>query len=429
MKNNGRFLALLCSASLAVSAAGCGRRAEIGNGTIPSAAVGGMEEAPVVDYAVPRMSANILADLRGYSALGVKRAALKGKELPETFRLVDVRTGETVYSGAVEKAEYDGETQRYRGYADFSDFTDEGEYYLVCDLIGRSYRFEIREKYYLKLFRENLESLTKACEDGTLSVAAAADLLEAFEWYGALFEDGDGLPDVLKALKTWVAYRESEGVEKSETALYAAFLAKFGYNYQNYDRSYATDCLKRASTVFGETENGAGKDADSFFALTELYRATGLAAYRDQIADYRSRFGNGGGYLDERGYRMGIMTYLATRQKVDVEMCETFMADLMDRAEDISGRCGRMTDPVTAADNTPEELLGQAIQVSCVNYVMNIYQYTRIVEEFLHYLMGINPESVSFYEETSDRSEYLLLLAQLAAAEEEFLQEQKGRDG
>lgn len=88
-----------------------------------------------------------------------------------------------------------------------------------------------------------------------------------------------------------------------------------------------------------------------------------------------------------------------------------------------------MTDPVTARNNGSEELLKRAIQVSCVNYVMNIYQYTIVVEEFLHYLMGENLESVSFYDEDSDRSEYLLLLTQLAAGEEEFLQEQKGQDG
>lgn len=432
MKRDRRIPAFLCVAALAVSAAGCGYRMEsTESDTIPYTAVTGMEDTPVVDYAVPHMSANILTDLRGYSASGVKRAALKGQKLPERFRLVDACTGETVYSGFIDRAAYNGDMKLSQGYADFSDFTDEGRYYLVCGMIGQSYRFEIREKYYGELFRENVRILTKACGDGTLSVADALGLLESFEWYGALFEDGDdsGLPDVLESLKTWVGHKESEGIEESETALYAAFLAKFSYNYQNYDRQYATDCLKRASTVFGQAQSIVGKDSECFFALTELYRATGLKTYGDQITDHRSYFKNNSSYLEEPGYLMGIMTYIATRQRVDVEMCETFMEELMDRAEEISGRCGEMTDPVTARNNGSEELLKRAIQVSCVNYVMNIYQYTIVVEEFLHYLMGENLESVSFYDEDSDRSEYLLLLAQLAAGEEELLQEQKGQDG
>ena len=47
------------------------------------------------------------------------------------------------------------------------------------------------------------------------------------------------------------------------------------------------------------------------------------------------------------------------------------------------------------------------------------YQYTRIMEEFLHYLMGQNLESVSFYESDESRVDYMLLLAQLAVNHEE----------
>lgn len=431
MKKYGRSFSLFCGAVLAVSASGCGCRTESEGGAIPYAAVSGMEEMPVVDYTVPQMSANILADLRGYSALGKKQAALKGKALPEVFRLVDAHTGETVYKGPVSGVTYNEDMGLTQGYADFSSFTDEGEYYLVCDIIGQSYRFEIRERYYLELFRENYEILSEACGDGTLSVADALDLLEAFEWYGTVFEDGDGdgLPDVLGSLREWVSHEEAEGVAEDEKALYAAFLAKFSYNYQNYDRQYATDCLKRASTVFGQAQNTFSRDSDIFFALTELYRAAGLRTYRDQIADYKSYFEDNSSYLEEPGYLMGAMTYMATRQSVDVALCETFMERLMDRTEEISMHCGEMADPITAKNNGSEELLQRAVEVSCVNYVMNIYQYTAIIEEFLHYLMGANLESVSFYERDVDRSGYLLLFAQLAANEEGVLRGQGGRGG
>ena len=425
MNKYRRSFSFLCGILLAASIAGCGYRAETESGTTPYAAATGMEGTPIVDYAVPQMSANILVDLRGYSSWDIKQAALKGREMPESFQLFDAETGETVYSGSITGVSYNEELKLYLGYADFSSFTREGRYYVECDMIGQSYRFEIRQQYYQELFEENYELMAAECMTGTLSVADALDMLEAFEWYGDMFvdKDEDQLPDVLEALKTWVSHMEASGVEDEETALYAAFLAKFSFIYQNYDRQYATDCLKRASTVFGQVQNTISKDADSFFALTELYRATGLWTYRNQIADYKSFFENNSSYLEEVGYLYGIMTYMTTRQKVDVDMCDAFIGELMDRAEEISVHYEDMIHPVTARNNGSGELLKRAIVVSCANYVMNIYQYTNIVEEFLHYLMGQNLESMSFYEQDTDRSGYLLLLAQLAAHAADSTQE------
>ena len=98
-----------------------------------------------------------------------------------------------------------------------------------------------------------------------------------------------------------------------------------------------------------------------------------------------------------------------------MELCETFMGNLMDRAEEISKRYEEMIDPVTAKNNGSTDLLQCAVELSCANYIMNNYQYTKITEEFLHYLSGQNSESISFYETDEDRIGYVLLLAQLAA--------------
>ena len=416
MKIYKRCSLLLCGVLIIISAVGCGYRAGTEGSTNPYAAVTSMEGTPVVDYTVPQMSANILVDLRGYSAVGRKKAAVKGSGLPEDFQIIDVETGETLYQGTISGVSYDENLELYLGDVDFSDFTREGSYYLKCDIIGQSYRFEIRQQHYPELFMENYALLMSECEAGTLPVADALYLLAAFEWYGSVFpdENGDQEPDVLAAMRNWVTHKEASGVEDEETALYAAFLAKFSYNYQGYDRQYATDCLKRASTVFGQVQTAVNRDADIFWALTELYRATGLWTYSNQIVNYKSLFEDNRNYLDESGYLYGSMTYMVTRQTVDVEMCGDFMEQLLARAEDISTHCDNMIDPVTARNNDSAELLKYAMEVSCANFVMNIYQYTNILEEFLHYLMGENLESVSFYEQSEGRSEYLLLLAQLA---------------
>lgn len=417
MSGDNRYLPGLGAWLLACFLGGCGYRAEDYNNTNPYAAAVSMENTPVVDYAVPQMSANVLVDLCGYPAEGKKEAAVKGRSLPETFRLVDAATGETVYGGAIEETRYSEELGLSLGYVDFSGFDREGDYYLECDIIGRSYSFVLQNQLYAELFEENCQQILLQCQEGTLKVQEALVALLAYEWYGQIFPDGDAsqIPDMLEKLKVWVTCQENDGVREEDTALYAAFLAKFSYLYQHFDREYATDCVRRAATVFGQVTPLHYRDGDCFLALTELYRATGLSAYGDQILDYKSFFEQNGGYLDETAYLLGAMTYMVTRQRVDVEMCEGFMGDLMERAEEISDRCGEMAHPVTAGRGDAQDLMKRALEVSCVNYVMNNYQYTGVVEEFLHYLMGRNRESVNFYEQDEERADYLLLLTQLTA--------------
>lgn len=427
MKNCGKLRLFLLSCLTAGLLSGCGEVQEQGeaeDGTIvnsPYAGAVSMESTPVIDYAVPRLLPNILVDTRGYAVGDEKTAAAKGRNLPEEFGLVDVLTGEEVYRGTVEDIVYHDDLGIYSGCLDFSEFRRTGIYYLECDMIGCSTPFEIREKQYADLFAEVYREMADSIRERNITLPEAVDILAAYEWYAGIFpdEDGDEVPDVLKDLRSWVSYMEENGVDEEEEALYAAFLAKFSYLYQKLDRKYATDCLRRASTVFGQVKTAIGRDSDTFFALTELYRATGRYAYRRQIADCKSFFEDNDSYMEERCYLYAAMTYLATGQKkVDVELCRDFMVNLMDRAEETSKHCADMTHPVAAENNGSADLLKGAVGLSCANYITNNYQYTGVMEDFLHYLMGRNLESVCFYENGEDRSSYLLLLAQLAALHE-----------
>lgn len=416
MKRYGNKAVVALIGILAVLSGGCGIQAEQENNNSPYAEVEGMEGTPIVEYSVPHMLPNVLVDTRGYTAECEKRAAVKGRELPQTFRLLDAETGEEVYSGRLEKVVYNEELGLYTGQACFDEYDTEGTYYLECDMIGQSYRFGIEDAMYTELFRETYDLMVEACKDHSLEVSDAMALLVAYEWYGRVFpdEDGDQIPDVLKTLQSWISYMEESGSEETDNALYAAFLAKFSYNFQKFDQAYATDCLRRASTVFGQVQTTLSRDADAFFALTELYRATGLDTYRNQISDYKSFFENNGSYMEEFSYLCGTMTYMSTRQKVDMELCALFMTSLTNRGEEISKRYEDMIHPVLARNNGADDLLKSAMELSCANYVLNTYQYTQITEEFLHYLMGQNVESVCFYPEEGDKSSYMLLFAQLA---------------
>ena len=104
-------------------------------------------EAAVYDfsYEKPKKNPNILLNRNGYDKQDSKVAFLKGEELPEEFSIVDKNTKQVVFSAKIGKAILDEESGLYFAKGDFSDFEEEGSYYLQAKYIGRSYSFEISE--------------------------------------------------------------------------------------------------------------------------------------------------------------------------------------------------------------------------------------------------------------------------------------------
>ena len=420
---NTAMLLLFCI--LTVWLSGCGVRSTETGAGYPIVAA--MENTPIVDYVVPKSLPNVLVNCLGYQSDSEKEAAVKGENLPDEFRLVDAVTKEVVYTGTLRKVTYNAELDSYTGAAVFDKFQMPGEYYVECDVIGRSYTFSIKDDFYAELFYDVYEEMIQECYQGTLPLLDGVALLTAYEWYPGIFpdEDEDGIPDVLMAMAEWMEqYEESPDV--SQQALHAAFLAKYSYLYQNYDIQYATACLQMASSLFNQAQNTISKDAECFLALTELYRATGLYTYRNQIQDYKSYFENNSSYLEEKGYLYGSMTYLVTRQKVDVALCDTFMKNLMERGEENAGRYTEIIHPVAARNNGTEDVLQRAEELVFANYVLNSFQYHNMLREFWDYLCGKNLESVCFYEEDEAHGGYILLLAQLSAQVVENSKQNRG---
>lgn len=417
MKKYRIVTGLLIVSVLSCICCGCEGAATTGNGQNGQAAVVSMEGTAIVNYTLPQMKPNILVNQRGYLSGSNKEAAVKGKTLPAQFRLVNAETKEVVYSGNIEEVTYNEEAGLYTGLVIFNDYSGEGNYYIECDTIGRSLPFEVQGDTYEMLFEETYNTMIKACQEQNATVSDVTALLTTYEWYPDIFPDADGnlTPDVLEEVAGWIEQREKTEDHTSEGPMYVAALAKFSYLYQKFDIRYATECLQHASAVFEQLQKTIGKDADNFYALTELYRATGMSTYRKQIADYADYFTDNTSFLEEQSYLYGALTYMATRQTVDVDLCNIFMDSLMGRGEEISNRYEEMIHPISAKNNGADDLLKRVRELSCCNYILNNYQYTVIMEEFLHYLMGKNVESVCFYPEEGERSGYLFLLAQLAA--------------
>jgi len=399
-----------------LSFTGCGSSSE----SVPQggylAAVQSMESTPIVDYIVPVQKPNILVDLMGYLAEGEKRAAIRAKELPERFYLVDADSRKVVYEGAVYQASNQTEKDVLLGYAEFDDWTTEGNYYLECDRLGRSYTFSIEEGMYGRLFDELILEVQEKCANRTVEISEVTDLLTAYEWYPELFADANDnqIPDALEVLAEWTQNLETD--EGEEAVPQAAALVKFGYLYQKFDKKYATTCLQKGSAIYKQSQTTIHKDAESFYALTELYRATGLYTYRTQVEDYESYFENNSSFLEEKEYLYGAMTYMVTRQNVNVDICNVFMKQIKDRGEEVSGRYQEMIHPIAARNNGTDEILKRARELLFANYVLPSYQYNNILMDCMHYFGGLNQESVCFYE-NEEHTGCLLVLAQLASME------------
>lgn len=113
-----------------------------------------MEEEADLSYEVPVSSPNILVNQLGYITESTKLAVFSGTELPEEFRVVDVRTGNTAYTGKLENCREREETGEKIGYGDFSEFTVSGDYYIETEHLGRSYSFTVGDGLYDAVFRE-----------------------------------------------------------------------------------------------------------------------------------------------------------------------------------------------------------------------------------------------------------------------------------
>ena len=416
-----KHLRIICGCFLVIfftgSCIGCGNTSQPVESPDSYVEVVNMESAPVIEYTVPQLLPNIFVNQKGYFSGSEKEATIKGKELPSLFQVFDANTEEVVYSGTIEGVSFNEELNLYTGVAVFSGITKEGNYYLECDKIGQSYTFAIKNDIFQQHFSEVYEVMLRECKEQTIDMKDVRMLLTAYEWYPTAFpdEDNNQIPDVLEVLEGWITVLEQSQPDKAHDLMLLALMAKFGYLYQDFDAQFATECIQHASEIFSKLQEDLTKEPDYFYALTELYRATGLHTYRNQIVAYAPFFQEENNYIEEPSYLYGAMTYMVTRQRVDINLCNTFMDDIMDGGEEVSNQYEDMIHPIEAKNNGEEELLTEVQKVCCCNYVLNNYQYTRIIEEFLDYLMGKNMEAICFYPGEETQSSYLLLLSQLIA--------------
>lgn len=285
-------------------------------------------------------------------------------------------------------------------------------------------------------------------EMGSKNVEMAARnigiMLLSYELYGESFgddvgipESGNGIPDILDEIRyevEWllkmqdpatgavyegvtvyepesgkgvVSYVEPATIQSAKA--FAMALAKFSYLYQYYDTEYATNCLKAADHAWKYTElNDDGVvDEWKFTAAAELYRASGLKSCHRLITEYLMHENK---EEPDEVIFLGYVTYLSTKQQVNVELCGKIMEKLMTMAKEISGAARNSVYLVAESplqDNN-QELLQDMVVLTMVDYVIANHEYENVIENYLHYFMGRNRQSISYIDHVGENNYKLI---------------------
>lgn len=282
---------------------------------------------------------------------------------------------------------------------------------------------------------------SQADRDVVTGCKIAQNLLLAYEMNAKVITDdsgipesGNGIPDLLDEVRyevEWLMKMQDErtgGVYGSAltvrdqnddlmqasvevtpitmeaTIRFASLLSDFGYLYQSFDSEFATKCLKCADRAYGlyaSTENVREKP-EGFYAAAQLYRATGASNYEQVLTSYFESSSFDSLFKDNEDIFLGAITYISTNQKVNVDVCSRIMKLLMKKTTDIVNSARNSAFMVTSSDH--EQLLDDMRTITITDHIIYNYEYTTIIENHAHYLMGRNPEAVNYVTDSTERT-------------------------
>ncbi len=406
---------MLCLLSLLFLLTGCSlQKSEVVQSS--NEIIEAMEPEAVIEYEVPGSVPGILVNQAGYDIKSEKKAVFRGENLPETFRVYHAESKKMIYEGEVEEKGYDEVTGERLAYGSFQDINTPGEYYIEADILGYSYPFSIGSEVYREVLNNSIQQFYEKIKNKTVLTVeeirsdceVVIILLLASELHGNAFgdamgitESGNNIPDLTDVLfkEINLLMEQREKVLLSEdwelVSYYAAAMAKFSYTYKEYDSVFATECLQLADAVWNYMEkNGRSADRDMrFLAATELYRASGRQKYHYFIKEY----GAEENVLESRESVYGAVTYLSTRQSVNIDLCSAFMKIIMEKAEKIAADSKTSFYQINLNSDS-EEILWNMVVFTVVDKVISNHEYDMVIENHLHYFLGRNPSAVSFVD-------------------------------
>ena len=219
--------------------------------------------------------------------------------------------------------------------------------------------------------------------------------------YSTALTQGEGYSDIFAAPVV------VGGISMDATIEFAAAMARFSYIYQQFDGEFATTALKAADRAYESFLNNQKVTDNSiaFNAAAQLYRATGSSKYSDVLTQYFNMDDFADRFDVDENIFIGSVTYLSTSRIVDKKQCDTLIKALMKRSEEIAKRATSSVFLVTDAseDDGFKNLLDDIRCLTVTNHIIYNHEYKTIIENHLHFLMGMNPSCINY---VSDETEW-----------------------
>ncbi|MCM1268447.1 MAG: glycoside hydrolase family 9 protein [Bacteroidales bacterium] len=265
-------------------------------------------------------------------------------------------------------------------------------------------------------------------------------LLLAYELYPDAFgddlgipESGNGVPDLLDEVKyeiDWLFKMQDaksgavyasvssvdnktvgyilyiDGITMDATIHFAAAMARFSYLYQSYDLEFATRCLKAADRAYRYAEQYLADISQEqyFHAAAELYRATGNYQYHNVVKSYLEQ--NREPDLENDYAFWGCVTYLSTRQTVDMNLCSDVIQNLMRKVETISydSKASKLLVKADEKQGSHAGLLRDMTRLTVVDHIITNHEYATVLENHIHYMLGRNLQSIAYLNDVGGRN-------------------------
>lgn len=102
----------------------------------------------------------------------------------------------------------------------------------------------------------------------------------------------------------------------------------------------------------------------------------------------------------------GCVTYLSTKQRVDVNLCEKVIKGLLSDVENISfaSKNSKYLTEGNQDQNNNRELLQKMVRLAVVDHIITNHEYMTVLENHLHYFLGRNALSISYIDDAGDRN-------------------------
>ncbi|MBD5444880.1 MAG: hypothetical protein HDR29_04940, partial [Lachnospiraceae bacterium] len=102
----------------------------------------------------------------------------------------------------------------------------------------------------------------------------------------------------------------------------------------------------------------------------------------------------------------GCVTYLSTKQKVDMDLCNKVISILLKYVENISfaSKNSKYLTEGNKEQNNNEDLLHKMERLAVVDHIITNHEYTTVLENHLHYFLGRNAMSISYLDGLGSRN-------------------------